>query len=238
MSSGPAARGQEVFDLWGAERPRNAPPLPRLLAASVRLAWQAGRRELTVMFAMQFATVVLVVADLLLARSLVADLVDAERTGGTIGGLGPEVVGIAVVTAAIGVANAVQLHRQRILTEVCARFAEDRVLAVTSSVELAAFDEPRFHDAVERALLAVRRLPAVVTSLSGLLRALAGAVGAVVGLVAIAPLFAPIMLLVGVPTWLAARRRGRAFYGFAHRLTPRDRERRYLAETLGDRDAA
>jgi ATP-binding cassette subfamily B protein len=46
------------------------------------------------------------------------------------------------------------------------------------------------------------------------------------------------MLLVAIPTWLAARRRGRVFHRFAADMTPRDRERRYLADTLSDRDAA
>lgn len=217
---------------------RGAPPLPRLVAASVRLAWEAGRPELTVIIATQVASIVLIAAEVLVARSLVSSLLHAERSSGGVGSLVPKVLVLAALTAALGIATAVQLHRQRILSELCTRHAEDRVLAVTGSVELAAFDEPGFHDSVERALLAARRLPAVITSLSGLLRALAGAAGAVIGLAALQPLFAPFVLLVLIPTWLAARRRGRVFHRFARAITPRDRERRYLTELLADRDAA
>jgi ATP-binding cassette subfamily B protein len=78
----------------------------------------------------------------------------------------------------------------------------------------------------------------VVFALSGLSRALVGALGAAIGLVALQPLLAPVVLLVIVPAWFAARRRGRVFYRFAREVTPGDRERYYLAATLSSRDAA
>jgi ATP-binding cassette subfamily B protein len=238
LTAARATRGATMLDLLGPDRQRHAPPLRRLVAEAIRLAWQAGRRELVVMFVMQAATVVVVVVTALVARSLLSGLLDADRAGGDIDELVPKVLVVAVLTAALGVAQAVQLHRQRVLSELCTRHAEDRVLAVTGAVELTAFDEPSFHDAVERARFAVLRLPAVVGGLSGLLSALAGAFGGVVALAAIAPVFAPVVLLVLVPLWLAARSRSRAFYHFAHGITPRDRERRYLADVLTDRDAA
>jgi ATP-binding cassette subfamily B protein len=217
---------------------RETPALPRLVRASLRIAWASGRREMTLMALMQVLTVVLVVADVLVAREVASGLVGADRSGATVASLLPEVLALALLTAGLGVANAVQLQAQRLLAELCTRRGEDDVLAVTTSVELAAYDDPDFHDAVERALAAVRRLPVVVNNLSSLLRALAGSLGALAALVALEPLFAPAVLLVGVPTWLAARRRSRAFYRFGYALTPHDRERRYLAELLADRDAA
>src|SRR3954447_16356432 len=192
--------------------PRGAPALPHLVRAALRIGWEAGRRELALMSVMQVVTVVLVVADVLVAREIASGLDAADRSGETVSSLLPEVLGLALLTAGIGVANAIQIQAQRLLSELCTRHGEDEVLRVTTSVELAAFDDPDFHDAVERALAAVVRLPAVINNLSGLLRALAGAIGALVGLVALAPLFTPAVLLVGVPTLIAARRRGRAYY--------------------------
>jgi hypothetical protein len=195
----------------------------RLVAESVRLAWQAGRRELIVMAAMQALTIVLVVAEVLVGRSLVSGLLHAEIANEHVGTLIPEVLGLAGLTAALGIANAIQLNRQRILTELTTRLGEERVLAVTSAVDLAAFDEPGFHDRVERAGQAVLRLPAVVTSLSGMLRALSGAVGAAIGLVALQPLFAvevghtrshPARQAGGPPKAFTCRLRlGTAWYG-------------------------
>ncbi|HEV7845499.1 MAG TPA: ABC transporter ATP-binding protein [Thermoleophilaceae bacterium] len=212
--------------------------MPRLLAESVRLAWRAGRREMAVMVAMQIASTVLVVAAVLIARDLVSSLLAAVPANGAVGELLPDVAALAGVTAALGAASAIQVNRQRVLAELCLRRGEDRVLAVTAAVPLAAFDDPDFHDEVERSLQAVRQLPVVVIALSGLLRALAAAVGAAIGLVAINLLLAPVVLLVVVPAWLAARRRGRVFYRFARELTPADRERHYLLNALSTREAA
>jgi ATP-binding cassette subfamily B protein len=212
--------------------------LPALVAASLRLALKAGRREIVVMLAMQALTVVAVVAGVLLARSLFDGLLDADKAGDNVGTLVPTLLGLAAVTAGLGLASAIQVHRQRMLAELCARYGEERVLEVTGSVELAAFDDPEFHDLVERAVAAVRRLPAVINTLSGLLRSAAGALGALLALVAIEPLLAPAVLLVLAPLVLAARRRGREFYRFATSITSQDRERAYLAATLSSRDAA
>ena len=191
-----------------------------------------------VMIAAQAATIAGVVVTALVARSLLSGLFDADRADGDVGGLAPQIILLVALAAGLAVAHAVRLHSQRVLSELCTRYSEDRVLAVTTAVELAAFDESTFHDAVERALLAVHRIPGVILGLSGLLGALAGTIGAVVALAVIAPVFSPAVLLVLIPLWLGARSRSRAFYRFAYAITPRDRERGYLADVLTDRDAA
>ncbi|HEY0633028.1 MAG TPA: ABC transporter ATP-binding protein [Thermoleophilaceae bacterium] len=230
--------GSTTLHSGSADRERAQLGVPRLLVEAVRIAWDAGPRELGVMVAMQVASIGLLVAGVLVARDLVAGVLLAapERKG--LDSLLPELLSLAAITASLGVVAAVQVHRQRILAELSLRHGEDRVLAVTASAPLKAFDEPGFHDAVARALLATQRMPAVVMTLSGLLRASAGAIGAVAALAALRPLLVPPVLLVLVPTWLAGRRRGRVFHRFAHSTTPADRERRYLAELLSGRDAA
>ncbi len=67
---------------------------------------------------------------------------------------------------------------------------------------------------------------------------MAGAIGAAVALLAVAPLLVPVALLALIPGWLASGRRGRAFYHFGVIMTPRDRERGYLASLLTARDPA
>src|SRR5260370_7727375 len=82
------------------------------------------------------------------------------------------------------------------------------------------------------------RAPQMVWGLQGLGRSLAGAIGAAVALLAVAPLLVPVALLALIPGWLASGRRGRAFYHFGVIMTPRDRERSYLASLLTARDPA
>jgi ATP-binding cassette, subfamily B, bacterial len=190
------------------------------------------------MFAMQAITIVALVAEILVARSLLSHLLGEHPGTATVSRLVPQVIALGVLTAVLGVANAVQLHRQRILAELCARHGDDQVLAVTASVELVEFEDPSFHDSVERAQAAVRMLPPVVSNLGNLLRALAIAVGATIALIVVAPLFAPVAVLILAPLFLASRRRARVSYRFAKSMTPLDRERRYLAQVLADRDAA
>ena len=227
-----------MYELWGPERRRDAAGVPRVAAESLRLAWEVGRRELTTMLAMQVLTAVGIVATVLIVRSLLSGLLDADRTDSDVGELIPELVAFSALTVALGVIQVVQRHRQRILGELCQRHGEGKLFAVTGSVELAAFDEPGFHDMVERAVVAARLLPTVVNGVSGLLRALAAALGALVALLVLVPLFAPVVLLVLGPLWLATRDRVRIFSRFLRSSTPRDRERRYLGHLMADRDTA
>src|SRR5258708_12149740 len=67
---------------------------------------------------------------------------------------------------------------------------------------------------------------------------MAGAIGAAAALLAVAPLLVPVALLALIPGWLASHHRGRAFYHFGFVMTPRDRERSYLASLLTARDPA
>jgi ABC transporter len=82
------------------------------------------------------------------------------------------------------------------------------------------------------------RAPQMVFGLQGLGRSMAGAIGAGVALLAVAPLLVPGELLALIPGWLASHHRGRAFYHFGFVMTPRDRERGYLASLLTARDPA
>jgi ATP-binding cassette, subfamily B, bacterial len=145
---------------------------------------------------------------------------------------------LGIITAALGLARVVLREQQRMLSELTSRYAQDRILDVTCAVELAAFDQPEFHDRVARAQVGVMRAPQMVFGLQGLGRSMAGAIGAAAALLAVAPLLVPVALLALIPGWLASGRRGRAFYLFGVIMTPRDRERSYLAGLLTGRDPA
>jgi ATP-binding cassette, subfamily B, bacterial len=74
--------------------------------------------------------------------------------------------------------------------------------------------------------------------LSGLIRGAIGIVAVLVTLMTIEPVLVVMVSIVFVPAWLSASRRGEAFWRFFWRMTPRDRERQYLARLISDRDAA
>jgi ATP-binding cassette, subfamily B, bacterial len=78
----------------------------------------------------------------------------------------------------------------------------------------------------------------LVYGISGLASAAIGLVGVIIALLTIEPLLIPMIVVVFVPAYLVASRRGEAFYRLFWRMTPRDRERTYLAALLSGRNPA
>ena len=232
------SRGPTMYELFGPGSGAPARALPRLIVETLRVAWRAGRRELLVLGAADAIATVALLAEVLIARQVLEHVLHVQRYGGGLGAVLPSAVLLAVVTAVLGLLGAIAFSQQRLLAELTSRYAQDRVLDVTCAVELAAFDEPHFFDRVARAHAGISRVPMLIFSLSGLMHAVSGSIGALAALIAIQPLVAPLVLVTVVPAVIAASQRGRLFYSFAFGMTPRDRERRYLAQLLTERDAA
>jgi len=246
--------GPTIYELNAQGEGRSRREVPRLVAAGVGVCWRAGRRELITIAALEVLSGVGVAAEVIVGRQLLEAILVTQRAGGGAGagvatgigaaasaGMGsvwPSAVLLGAITAVLGVAGAVLREQERMLSELTQRYAQDRILDVTCAVELAAFDEPEFHDRVARAQAGVMRAPQLVFGLAGLGRSLAGAIGAAVALLAVAPLLLPVALVALIPGWLASSRRGHAFFMFFFGMTPKDRERGYLAGLLTGRDAA
>ena len=242
-SSGGKRAGPTIYELNAHGEQRSAREIPRLVAAGVGITWRAGRRELITIAALEVLSGIGVAAEVVVGRRVAeALLVTTQHAGsGSSAGLSsvwPSAVLFGVITAVLGLAGVILREQQRILTELTTRYAQDRILDVTCAVDLASFDEPEFHDRTARAQAGVMRAPQMVFGLQGLGRSMAGAIGASVALLAVAPLLVPVALLALIPGWLASGRRGRAFYVFGAVMTPRDRERGYLASLLTSRDPA
>ncbi len=210
----------------------------RLLAAGITITWRAGRRELITMAVLELLSGIGVAVEVLVGRHVLAAILLTQHTSAGLGSVWPSAALLGIITVVLGVAGVVLREQQRMLTELTTRYAQDRILDVTCAVELAAFDEPEFHDQVARAQAGVMRAPQMVWGLQGLGRSMTGAIGAAAALLAVAPLLLPMALLALIPGWLASGRRGRAFYNFGFIMTPRDRERGYLASLLTGRDPA
>jgi len=240
-SSGKRA-GPTIYELNAHGEQRSARAIPRLVATGVGITWRAGRRELITIAALEVLCGVGVAAEVVVGRRVAEALLVTQQAGsGSSAGLSsvwPSAVLFGVITAVLGLAGVILREQQRILTELTTRYAQDRILDVTCAVDLASFDEPEFHDRTARAQAGVMRAPQMVFGLQGLGRSIAGAIGASIALLAVAPLLVPVALLALIPGWLASGRRGRAFYVFGAVMTPRDRERGYLASLLTSRDPA
>ncbi len=237
-SSGGKRAGPTIYELNAQGEGRSARDMPRLVAAGLAITWHAGRRELITMAALELLSGIGVAAEVVVGRRVLEAVLVTQHASAGLASVWPSAALLGVITAALGLAGVVLREQQRMLSELTSRYAQGRILDVTCAVELAAFDEPEFHDRVARAQAGVMRAPQMVFGLQGLARSMAGAIGAAVALLAVAPLLVPVALLALIPGWLASGRRGRAFYHFGVVMTPRDRERSYLASLLTGRDPA
>jgi ATP-binding cassette subfamily B protein len=228
-----------IYDVERAEDRRvEFGRIPSLIRRSTRIVWEAGRRELLASTGLQLLSGLGVGASLVLGRNALNALLAADRGAVRLSAVVPAAVELAAVLLVMLMAGAVQREQQQILGELVSRHMQSRLLAVTSTVELAAFDHAPFHNRVQRLQTNQHQPLNMVFGLSGVVSATVGIIGVIVALISIQPALIPLVLTVVAPAALVASRRGRAFWRFYWRMTPRDRERSYLAGLLGSRDSA
>jgi ABC-type multidrug transport system fused ATPase/permease subunit len=236
-SSGKRA-GPTIYEMNASPEGRSGREMLRLVGAGLAITWRAGRRELITMTALEVVSGIGVAAEVVVGRRVLEAIMAVQHTSVGLASVWPSFALLAAITAVLGMAGVVLREQQRMLSELTSRYAQDQILDVTCAVELAAFDDPEFHDRVARAQAGMMRAPQMVFGLQGLGRSIAGAIGAGIALLTVAPLLVPVALLALIPGWLANHYRGRAFYDFGFVMTPRDRERGYLASLLTARDPA
>ena len=207
-SSGGKRAGPTIYELNAGGQGRSAREIPRLVRAGLTLTWRAGPRELITMAVLEVLCGIGVAAEVVVGRRGAEAVLGTQHTSAGLASVWPSAALLGLITAALGLAGVVLREQQRMLSELTARYAQDRILDVTCAVELAAFDQPEFHDRVARAQAGVMRAPQMVFGLQGLARSMAGAIGAAVALLAVAPLLVPVALLALIPGWLASGRRG------------------------------
>lgn len=216
----------------------NVRQLPALIRAALGITWQAGRRDLLLSTGLQAAGGVALVLMLLLARGALSALFTAINSDGSLGDVLPWIAAMALTAGGQSFANTVQRERQHVLGELVTRHVQGKVLDVTARVDLATFDDPEFHNRVERVGTGNNQALHMIFGLSGLAGSAFGVIGALAGVVAVAPVLLPLLTLILIPAWFAASRRGEAFWDFFWKMTPRDRQRHYLAGVLRERNAA
>jgi ABC-type multidrug transport system fused ATPase/permease subunit len=234
-----AATAPTLFDLQpDPEKKVEVRRVPSLVREGIRMLLDAGRRDFLLSTALQLVGGVGIVAQLVIGQQALQALLSTARGDGSVLAIAPWALAIGAVSTLLFSATSVQRERQELLGEVVARHVEERLLDVASTVDLIVFDDPGFHNRLERARSARHQPMNLVFGVSGLARAAIGVVGVTIALIAIEPLLIPMIAVVFVPAWLVASRRGESFYRFFWRITPRDRERNHLAKILTGRDAA
>jgi len=198
---------------------------------SVTLVRAAAPLELSAILALQAVATACLVAQLFLLRHVLQLVIVGA---GHVGRVVPALVGLTVVTSAGALATGLAGERQRFMVELVRRHAMERILAVTTAVELAVFN-----DALSRARQqALVRPTQVVGGILGVAQALFASAGLFVALLAIAPVMLPFLVVGVVPAAILLRRNSRDLHDVDLRLTTTDRERWYLEDVLSSRGGA
>lgn len=218
---------------------RSTRRMPVIVAAAVRLLWQAGRSTLIAVLVLQSLAALLLAAQVFLGRDALAAIVDDATVSDGVRAAAPPLVLFTVVAGAAAVVATVLGLRQRILGDLASRAVHRRILDVTTSVDLATFEDEDFHDQLERVRVgAVARPVLMAQGLTALVGGLTAGTGLAVALLAVAPVVVPVVLLAGLPLWWSSRRAGRLEFAFhADQITDM-RRRQYLDQTLSGREQA
>ncbi|UBU08901.1 ABC transporter ATP-binding protein [Nonomuraea gerenzanensis] len=213
--------------------------LPSLIGQAFRLAWRAGPRDTMTTVSLNLLGGIVTAFGLLATTGVLTALFSEGPTPDRVLAALP---GLILVGAAAVVRTLLQAGAgwaEARLSPQIERASEERLYALTSRVELVAFDDPEFHDALERARgrgaatasFVVSAAVDVVTSLVGL-----AAAAGVLGL--LHPVLLPLLLLAVLPDAWAAVRSARQRYSTLYGLGPARRRKWILAELLADREPA
>jgi len=228
-----------IYDVQAAEDNKvRVRALPRLTLRALRIAWAAGHSEFVVSTLLQLIGGGGIVLLLLLGQQGLQALLDALQAGQSLAAVAPWAITIAAVAGIQSFVTSVQRERQQVLGDLMQRHVEEGLLEVATAVDLLGFETPAFHNRLQRMRLSGQQPLNLVFGLSGLVRGVIGVVAALVTLITIQPVLVLMVSIVFLPAWLLASRRGEALWRFYWRMTPRDRERQYIAGLLSDRDEA
>lgn len=214
-------------------RDQNLGSTARAARAGFRVVAESARGLTVLALTLQIIAGLLAGAQLLLAREVINDLT-AEGDIGT----PPSLIAILVITAVSGVIVALVPDLVADIGERVAGHTADGVLEITTRVEAINFEDPAFHDLLQRASFAAQsRNRDIPGALIGLVGSLMATVSVLFAVVVIEPLLVPLVLLAGVPLMWANRHNSRRFRTFVHEMTEHDRHRNYFWNVLTNRIA-
>lgn len=207
----------------------------RLIRSSVALVWAASPGRFAIIAAAQAASAASAVAQVLVARELF-------KSGLTTRGLEPLLPWLGAaggLAAVLGLLRVFESEQGRVLAETVNREALGRILDVTLSAELILFEDPAFHDRVQRSYMqAQSRTMHLVSSLLAAIGALISAVCLVAAVASLQLLLLPILIVGYIPVLLLSRSNSNDSYEFSLGMTQNDRQRAYLQQLMIARDPA
>ncbi|MGY1812843.1 ABC transporter ATP-binding protein [Blastococcus sp. SYSU D00820] len=210
-----------------------------VIVAAVRLVWAASPLRCAVTFGVQAMASLSLLVQVLLVDQVLSILTEAPGTGRRIGDALLPVAMLTVVSTATTVGLAAANLQNRVLGDLVNREVWRKILDVSFGVDLATYEDPEFHDQAARVQASAGpQTEAVAYGVVLLVGDVLGIIAGAVGLFAVAPLLAPLLLLSGVPLIVVSQVVGRREFAFALRQSEPTRRRHYLEAVLVQRELA
>ncbi|MEV4564527.1 ABC transporter ATP-binding protein [Nonomuraea sp. NPDC049419] len=213
--------------------------LPSLVGQALRMAWQASPRDTLATVALSLLGGLFTAFGLLATTGVLTALFSEGPTPDRVMAALPS---LALVGAAAVLRTTVQAGAgwaQSRLTPQISRLTEERLYGLTSQVELVAYDDPDFHDSLERATTRGVTVPdSVVSSAVDVVTAAVGIAAAAGVLGVLHPVLLPLLLLAVLPDAWAAVRSARMRYAAMYALIPVRRRKWIMADLLAERSSA
>jgi ATP-binding cassette subfamily B protein len=212
---------------------------PELIGRAVRLGWEASPRDTLATIVLNLLSGVLTGFALLATTGVLEALFAAGPTPQRVRAALPSLVLVAVAVAARAGLQATAGWAQARLFPQVERVVEIRLLDLTTRVELAAFDDASFYDAMQRARdRGLYSAPQVVSNVLDCVTGIAGIASAASVVAVLQPVLLVLLLLAELPGGWAAVRSARIEYITAFALADSQRRKWMLADLMAERRTA
>ena len=228
------------WDVW-ADGPvdKKLSRLPSVAWAAVRFVWRADRASFGITLANNALAGVVSAVQVLVVGAMLSRLLGGAAPAQAARAAGPWVVALVIASAVSSVMNAFVRGRADLFNERVGQATTSHLLAVTSNVDLLAFESPAFQDRLQRVQGQANYRPMqVVQSLTTMLSGLAGCIGVLVALAVLQPWTIPLVFLAYLPVAIAMNRSAWTEYEFVRTMTPLERRRSYVSTLLSERGHA
>ncbi|WP_182899544.1 ABC transporter ATP-binding protein [Microbispora sp. H10830] len=213
--------------------------LPRLIRQALGIAWEASSRDTVATVTLSTLGGVFTAFGLLATTGVLTALFQAGPTPERVRAALPSLLLVGLAATARTALQAGAGWAQSRLEPQVSRITEERLYTLTSRVDLVCFDDPEFHDALQRARMRGMQMAEMVVSTAiDTLSGLVGIVAAAGVLGVLHPVLLPLLLLAVVPDAWAAVRAARMRYTTALVLVPARRRKWIIEELLADKDTA
>ena len=181
--------------------------LPGLIGQAIRLGWQANRRDTVATIGLNLVSGILTGFALLATNGVLEALFEQGPTPDRVRAALPSLILVAAAVAIRAALQAAAGWAQSRLHPQVDRVVEIRLLDLTTQVELAAFDDAEFYDAMQRARdRGLYSAPQVVTNVLDCVTGVAGIVSAAFVVAVLQPVLLVLLLLAELPGgWAAVR---------------------------------